>query len=139
MMNLTRNLLVTAAALAGSAAAFGQSRADVPFAFEVRGAKLPAGTYAVNETFGESTKTITLVNRETRKTVLISALQNEHSKVNQPVESQLVFTCAEERCALQEIWSESSAMGYRIPGVKLGKADQSKIVAVRLSADRKAD
>ena len=134
--HFVRSMMITAAALALSAAANAQEKliADVPFAFQVRGATLPAGQYVVESALRGSTSAITVRNVHNGRKVF--ALTMPAVKITGS-NAHLTFRCGDASgCALSEAWDDSG-YGRKIPTPRLKPAEKELIASVplRRSAD----
>jgi hypothetical protein len=100
--NLTRSLILTAVALTGAAAVYGQDKvaADVPFAFRAAGTGFDAGTYYVAQS-GHS-GILMLLNQDSGRTKFVTtAAPAEDSRDASP---KLVFRCGNQSgCALSAV------------------------------------
>jgi hypothetical protein len=103
--------------LAGSAAyaQTGQSlQADVPFAFTVRDATLPAGAYRL--TFAPSTHVLRIQGVQEPADNLIALAAPESDPQGAHGAARLVFHCQGKECYLAQVWNGSgSASGVRVP------------------------
>jgi hypothetical protein len=106
--------LVVMAVMFNATGAYAQSfaRADVPFAFNVGAAQLPAGTYEV-KVLSESPYEIRIQNSQTRA----SALSIARSQGAPNGESKLVFHRIGTQYFLSEIWRDSAG-GMVVPTSK---------------------
>jgi hypothetical protein len=116
MKNIANRLfLFAAAALSLGTAAYGQDtmRANVPFAFAVRGiAGASAGHYTVRfENIGAG-PIAQIRDSVTGKGVVSLAIRLD-GKAGAAIAPHLVFLCAEAGCQLSEIWTRTE--GFRIP------------------------
>ncbi len=108
MKSLTNKLMVAAAAVAAAAgAASAQTmKVDVPFAFQVAGTEMPAGSYLVTPV---STSTnipvLRMASTVAPKPVLVRPLSTHDQGVNPKNDAKLVFSCAGGNCSLAQIWA----------------------------------
>jgi hypothetical protein len=107
--------LVVMAVLISSTGAFAQSyaKADVPFAFTVGSAQLPAGTYEVR-TVGASNSSIVIQNHDTNAAAMSNAGREQPRNTN----AKLVFHRVGNTYFLAEVWRSSSAEGMIVPTSK---------------------
>jgi hypothetical protein len=114
--------LVVMAVVISSTGAFAQSyaKADVPFAFTVGSAQLPAGTYEIR-TLGAGNSSIVIQNRETNAAAMSAAGREQPRNTS----AKLVFHRVGNSYFLAEVWRSSSAEGMIIPASKQEK-DLSK-------------
>jgi hypothetical protein len=103
--------LVVMSLMFNATGAYAQSfaKADVPFAFNVGAAQLPAGTYEV-KVLGSSPYEIMIQNSKTRAAAVASA-RREGSR---DAESKLVFHRIGTQYFLSEVWKDSGA-GMIVP------------------------
>jgi len=104
--------LVVLSVLISSTGAFAQSyaKADVPFAFTVGSAQLPAGTYEI-KTVGASNSSIVIQNSETSAAAMSTAGREQPRNVS----AKLVFHHVGNTYFLAEVWRSSSAEGMIVP------------------------
>jgi len=110
-----RFFLFAAAALSLGTAAYGQNtmRANVPFAFAVRGvAGASSGQYTVRLENNGAGSIAQIRDSVTGKGVVSLATPLD-SKVGAAIRPHLVFLCAEAGCQLSEIWTFTG--GFKIP------------------------
>ena len=105
--------LVVMSLMLNTTGAYAQSyvKADVPFAFNVGTAELPAGTYEIKVL---SQSTIMIQNSETGAAALSIARRDDTRKT----ESKLVFDRVGAQYFLSEAWSSSGAAGMIVPTSK---------------------
>jgi len=108
--------LVVLSVLVSATGAFAQSytKADVPFAFAVGSAQLPAGTYEIR-TVGPANSYILIQNRETSAAAMSTAGREQPRYNTSP---KLVFHRVGNSYFLAEIWKSSSAEGMIVPTSK---------------------
>jgi hypothetical protein len=113
--------LVVLSLLLNATGAYAQSavKADVPFAFTLGTAQLPAGPYEVAAPCGScgDQKTITIRNLKTGTTVLLQ-VQPEYRR---DTSDRLVFHHLGNQYFLAEIWGDAGSAGMTIPASKLEK------------------
>jgi hypothetical protein len=102
------SLLLTAAGAAAQSAV----QANVPFAFRVGTAQLPAGTYRIKA--GDQSL-IVIGNGQTRKSVYSQAQREGPSKTS----AKLVFHHLGNQYFLAEVWGDAGEQGMTIPASKL--------------------
>ena len=117
MKSITNRLfLFAAAALSLGTVAYGQTtlKADVPFAFAIRGveATSAAGNYTVRLENTGNGSLARITDRVTGRG-MFSLTIPLGSKVGAEIAPHLVFRCVETGCQLSEIWT--SAGGFKIP------------------------
>jgi hypothetical protein len=100
------------AATGASAQSF--AKANVPFAFKVGQAQLPAGCYRI--TAGYAHSTIMVRNCETGKAVMSLRARTEYARATTP---KLVFHHLGNRYFLTEIWGAGGSTGMILPASKL--------------------
>jgi len=107
--------LVVMSLLLNATGAYAQSyaKANVPFAFNVGAAQLPAGTYEIR-VLGESPNEIMIRNTETTA----AALSIARSEGSRNTESKLVFDRIGTQYFLTEVWKGSGAGGMIVPNSK---------------------
>jgi hypothetical protein len=107
--------LVVMSLLLNAAGAYAQSyaKANVPFAFNLGTAQLPAGTYEV-KVISQSPYVIMIQNRETMAT----AVSNARSDGPGNTKSKLVFDRIGNQYFLTEVWNGLGADGMIVPTSK---------------------
>ena len=110
--------LVVLSVLISSTGALAQSyaKADVPFAFTVGSAQLPAGTYEIR-TVGSGNSSIAIQNRESNA----AAMSNVGREQPRNASAKLVFHRVGNSYFLAEVWRSSSAEGMILPTSKQEK------------------
>ena len=84
--------------------------ANVPFAFHVGSAVMPAGQYSAIES--NTPGVVRMENRATGKSVMAGAFVSKSGKGGQ---SKLAFRCYDHRCFLAEIWYADEDNGHALP------------------------
>jgi len=107
--------LVVMSLLLNATGAYAQSyaKANVPFAFNVGAAQLPAGTYEIR-ILSESPNEIMIRNTETTA----AALSIARTESSRNTESKLVFDRVGTQYFLTEVWKGSGAGGMIVPTSK---------------------
>jgi len=136
MKNTALNFTVFAAAMLASASILPAQtmKAEIPFSFEASGARMQAGTYAVqiDRTVGGQS-TVRLLNWDTHRSV-VALPYSEPAR--QPVSSTatLTFLCVDSQCALQQVRdSQSNVLRFHPARVGHGEA---RIATVLLRNDK---
>jgi hypothetical protein len=106
--------LVVVSLMCNATSAFAQAyaKANVPFAFNVGGAQLPAGTYEI-KVLSQSPYKI-MIENETRAAAVSVARREGPSNT----ESKLVFNHVDNQYFLSEVWKDSAAGGMIVPTSK---------------------
>ena len=92
--------------------AFGEIRAEIPFAFHTANASLPAGTYTISRMKNNGVMNVTeIYNAALRKSALVISRPPEVNRVpaDTPV---IVFACGRQGCQLMEIKTGSLTYSY---------------------------
>ena len=84
--------------------------ANVPFAFQVGSAVMPAGKYSATES--NTRGVVQMQNQATGKSVIAGAFVPKSGKAGQ---SKLTFRCYDNRCFLAEIWYADETNGHGLP------------------------
>jgi hypothetical protein len=118
--------LVVMTLLISSTGAFAQAyaKADVPFAFKVGSAELPAGTYEIR-TIGAGNSSIVIQNRETSAAAMSTAGREQPRNTN----AKLVFHRVGNSYFLAEVWRSSTAEGMIVPTSKQEKELEKELQA----------
>jgi hypothetical protein len=118
--------LVVLSVLIGSTGAYAQSyaKANVPFAFTVGSAQLPAGAYEI-KTVGAGNSSIVIQNRESNEAAMSTAGHEQPRNTS----AKLVFHRVGNSYFLAEVWRSSTAEGMMIP-----TSSQEKSLAKELRA-----
>ena len=118
--------LVVLSVLIGSTGAYAQSyaKANVPFAFTVGSAQMPAGTYEI-KTVGAGNSSIVIQNRESNE----AAMSNAGREQPRNTSAKLVFHHVGNSYFLAEVWRSSSAEGMILPTSKQEKELEKELQA----------
>jgi hypothetical protein len=117
-------------AVLGTATLFAQtdSKANIPFDFQITGQTLPAGQYLVK--LSPDTRTLVFRNVATGRWTMAQAYPYKSGTMEQP---KLTFLHKGDRYALESAWFAGIQGGYGPPRGKSGRADSERLVAtVRL-------
>jgi hypothetical protein len=111
----------------GAVAAQGQTlKANVPFSFQTSNAEMAPGEYTVSQQFGGAV--LLLYNQDTHKgdMILVS------SRIGAPSDTRprLVFSCSENRCALNQIWGATSGGGVQVQQPRNKPRDLERLAVV---------
>ena len=141
MTNFTKNLMAAAAALvvsAGLASAQTMLKADVPFAFQVNGKVMSAGTYRVANVSTNGVPVFALRSDDGQSIVTLPGSSHDADKAwradRQP---RLAFECAADNCALSQVWAGGDAPAYNIGHRKT--VDINRHIAVVVMRPEKGD
>jgi hypothetical protein len=129
--SLVRSLMITAAALALSAAANAQEKlvADVPFAFHAAGRTLPSGQYTVGRYSQGSTMAIAIRNTRNSHQVFVLTTPMVKTIGSSP---RLTFRCGEvSGCTLAEAWG-ANGYGWKLANPRLKPAEKELIAEIPL-------
>ena len=141
MTNFTKNLMIAAAALVLSASVVSAQTvltADIPFAFQISGKVLPAGTYRVANTSNSGLPIFLLRNSEGQSAVVMPVAANDPAKAwKSDRNPRLAFSCGSERCILLDLWTGGDAPAYRMSNSKT--VDLNSHIAVVVMRPDKAD
>jgi hypothetical protein len=132
MKNLTKNMMIAAAALVVAAGvAQAQSiKAEVPFSFRASDTVMPAGEYWVNTTGSLSgTKIFKLTNVDTHRSILALPYVTTDRKPGSP-EASLTFECGAAHCALVQL-APGNGQAYRFLSPKLGRDEDTRVAVIR--------
>jgi hypothetical protein len=133
MKTTLRNIAMTIGltAILGSATLFAQteSKANIPFDFQITGQTLPAGQYVVK--LNQEPRTLVFQNTETGHSIVMLA----HAyKSGTPEEPKLIFRHSGERYTLESAWFAGVSGGYGPPRGKRDRSDSERgmVATVRL-------
>ena len=140
MTNFTKNFMIAAAALAVAAGgASAQSlKADIPFAFQVRGKVMAAGTYRVDQIGSAEIYRFRNNNDGQAVLVLPAAKHDPRKEWKADGDAKLAFECGPAGCALTELWDGTGRPSYtfhRPKNVDMG----TRVAIVTMRPDNKAD
>jgi len=141
MTNFTKNLIVGAAALvvaAGTASAQ-MMKADVPFAFQVGGKAMAAGTYSVRNVAVNNSNGV-LQFRDGNGNSAIAMPKNRHNASKEwksDGSPRLAFECGASGCALIEVWDGAGVSAYGMSRPKT--VDMETHIAVVVMRPDKGD
>jgi hypothetical protein len=129
---LHRTLLLTAAGLALSAAAYGQSvTADIPFAFQNAGGQQSAGQYTITPV-NAAHSVFSMRNGETGQASLLGLGTPNETRGNR---AQLEFRCGSESACVLVGVSMGDGRAWKVPAPHWKPSEQERIAVVYL--DRK--
>jgi hypothetical protein len=110
MKHIMARAAISAALTLTATAAFGQTTANVPFAFRISGGELPAGHYKIQQqNAGSGNVLLSIRNAETGQSYLANAPLGLSSRSG--TKPHLTFVCQGNDCALTQVWTDSFA-GY---------------------------
>jgi hypothetical protein len=132
MKNLTKNMMIAAAALVVAAgAAQAQSiKAEVPFSFRAVGTVMPAGEYWVtvkNSTGG--TPILSVTNRDTHRSIMAMPYPAS-SRVPANHDVSLTFECSGASCALVKV-APGTGHSYQLRSPKFGGNEDTRVAVIR--------
>ncbi|HYW42436.1 MAG TPA: hypothetical protein VE959_06240 [Bryobacteraceae bacterium] len=116
MTNFTKNLMVAAAALVVTAGAVSAQtlKADIPFAFQVSGKVMPAGTYQVDYSRIQSDRTVLFRGVDNRYSALAikTSTADAGRQWREDGRARLAFECGTSVCSLTGMWDGTSVFAY---------------------------
>jgi hypothetical protein len=131
MKNLTKNMMIAAAALvvAAGVAQAQTIKAEVPFSFRASGTVMPAGEYWVSPNSSNGSRIFQLTNMDTRRSILAISYAATDQKPGSPAAS-LTFECNGAHCALIQVApGTGTAYGFLRPS--LGKNEDTRVAVIR--------
>jgi hypothetical protein len=130
MKNLTKNMMIAAAALV-LAAGVAQAqiiKAEVPFSFRVGGTVMPAGEYRVESKSSGGGHVFWVVNADTHRS--IATMAYVHNYVPASGDPKLIFECSGANCALVQMASgQGATYGFSHPS--LGRDEPTRVAVIR--------
>ena len=130
MTRLTTKLMIAAAALVAAGAASAQTmKADIPFAFQVSGKTMAAGTYQVD--LRGNTGVVT-VRSLSHGSAMAKPITHKDEGDNT---AKLVFTCVRGNCALAEVWPGYSNNGLLFSTPKVDRREVASLAVIPLRRD----
>ncbi len=140
MTNITKSLMVAAAALTLAGVASAQTlKAEIPFAFTVTGKLMQPGTYEVSR-LNTGARTIRLLNMAVRESALAvpNVAHDPAKEWKADGKARLAFECGSTQCALSQMWngdSSSPAQSFRTPRSHRESMHVAVIIARPIKAD----
>jgi hypothetical protein len=137
MTNFTKNLMAAAAALVVSAGMVSAQtvimKADVPFAFQVNGKVMPAGTYYVANHSKTSVPVFSLQNYQGQSAMTAPPVPQDAAKAwRADQQPRLAFECGDSGCALSQVWTGGAAPAYKLSRPKtMGLNTHIAVVVMR--------
>jgi len=132
MKNLTKNMMIAAAALvvAAGVAQAQTIKAEVPFSFRAAGTVMPAGEYwvNVNSTAG-GTPIFKVTNRDANRSI-VTMPYSASERVPANYEASLTFECSGANCALVKV-APGTGHSYQIHSPKLGGNEDTRVAVIR--------
>jgi hypothetical protein len=105
-----------------------ESKANIPFDFQITGQTLPAGQYLVK--LNQENRTLVFRSMETGRYTVAPAYPYKSGAMEQP---KLTFLHKGDRYTLETAWFDGIQGGYSPPQGKSDRADRERLVAtVRL-------
>src|SRR5437763_5438874 len=130
MKNLTKNMMIAAAALvvAAGAAQAQQLKAEIPFSFRASGTLMPAGEYRVEGIRGQnSTSLFKLTNVDSHQAILaVPYVSGSSAEGN----ATLSFECGGAHCALVQM-IPGNGTAYRFSRPKMDKGEDTHVALIR--------
>jgi hypothetical protein len=119
IMNLTKIIMTGIAALTLTAGAvYGQTlKADIPFAFQVSGKAMPAGTYTFDYSKLSTSNVIAVHSQETKAGgyVARTSTSDPNSEWKSDGQPKLQFECAGDgQCALTKAWTGGDSQAFNL-------------------------
>lgn len=134
MKSLTNLMLATALVMVASTAASAQvMKAQVPFAFQVSGKTLPAGTYDVSRVVGEKGFLFRNVENHQAATVIAGANEDPQDTWKSLAGGVLQFECS-DRCSLSRIWTHRGYPAHDVHVTRTPQEQPVRIAEVRMTA-----
>jgi hypothetical protein len=87
--------------------------ANVPFAFQIQGKRMPAGRYSIREE--RTNPAILIIRNENNKARSMVILSNSAESMNQPERARLVFDKIGNAYFLTQVWPGGEDYGRQIP------------------------
>ena len=138
MKRLTTRLMIVAATLAAATgiAAAQTMEAKIPFAFRANGKALTAGTYRVTLEIGSGIALLTIRGYESKQNLLALPIPGGDPKPAWKAvgDAVLNFRCADDRCALSDVWMGSGDRVYRLHTPVLRNEEAGVTIQIPLSA-----
>jgi hypothetical protein len=138
MKRLTMNLMLATAAwmVASSAAMAADLKFEIPFAFQVRGQVMSAGTYRLHASNGEVQ--FFLKNAGSGEAIFFnapggSAPEKEWRGRNGAV---MQFACSEKGCALKQLWTNCGYPAYRFSTPKPAEGSVTRLALIQAAASK---
>jgi hypothetical protein len=132
--NLTRTLILSAVALAGTGAAFAEDNvsAEIPFAFRAAGVKFDAGVYSISQYGHVDSGVITLQNRQGRNAKFVNTTGPLTGAGGDRMDRnpRLIFRCGDTSgCALSAVHLENGrTWTLRIPRLKAMETEHIALI-----------
>jgi hypothetical protein len=104
-------------------------RATVPFSFQLPHAQMPPGDYTVQQLSSGSPMIVFRNWRASKAAIVMASGTIGNSRDGRP---RLVFRCAENHCALSEVWGALPEGGVKVLAPRLNPRDQEQLSVVYL-------
>jgi hypothetical protein len=130
MKNLTKNMMIAAAALvvAAGVAQAQTIKVEVPFSFRAAGTVMPAGKYWVGRS-AVGVPIFQLINMDTHRSILAVPYETSDQKPGSP-EASLTFECSGAHCALVKLANGTGkAYGFQHPSP--GRDEDTRVAVIR--------
>ena len=131
MKNLTKSMMIAAAALVVAAGVAGAQtiKAEVPFGFRAAGTVMPAGAYKVHASTGSGSLVFQLTNEDTKRSILTVPQVSNNLKKGETAVS-LTFECTSADCALIRV-APGTGQSYQIWKPKVGHNEDTRLAVIR--------
>ena len=139
MTNFTKTFGFAAAAVvmtAGMACAQTTMKADIPFAFQVAGKVMPAGTYSVTTVSRTSAPLLAFQGNGIGALALTTPDRPPEKAWSEDRQARLAFECG-STCTLRQVWNGQSESVYQVSAPK--RADVNTRIAVVVMRPDKGD
>ena len=130
MKNLTKNMMIAAAAIVAAAGVAGAQtlKAEIPFGFRAAGTVMTAGSYRLYVNNSNGTEVFKLINEDTHRSVL--TIPYPHSTPRAGGVPSFTFECSGTDCALVQVAVGDGAT-YRLSKPRLGKDENTRVAVIR--------
>ncbi len=134
--NLTNSMILTAALACSAAGVFAQTQmtARVPFAFSTMGGNLSAGKYAIVAASSKCPGILRIRDEKSGQQINLGiGVPTGRDNSDAP---RLVFKCADDKCALAEVWRDGAGYKFATPRVKPSQIERLAVIYLdRKNAD----
>jgi hypothetical protein len=130
MKNLTKNMMIAAAALVVAAGVAGAQtlKAEIPFGFRAAGTPMTAGSYRLDVINSSGVEVFKVINEDTHRSVLTIPYPHDTQKTaNVPT---LTFECSGADCALAQV-AVGNGDTYRLSKPSLGRDENTRVAVIR--------
>lgn len=122
-------------AMLAAAPAYAQSKADIPFNFQIRNEKIPAGQYTVARANQNSGTTVLLLRNADGRGIEMFTPMSVQARESQD-QGKLVFHRYGDQYFLYQVWEAGNNAGHELPKSRRERAVERELAKAQPTAQR---